>query len=192
MKISLSVWKAAAVELGAKVLQGTDFAHKSPLVYRIVGLAALGLVCVFLMPTAFFVQPGFGEEDSWRLALNKAFSDGWSFGDQVIWTYGPLGFLDARFPYGIPSFCYVCFDFLVVVLFLRLVLDVAKLEFDRGLALACLASLFIVKKVVSDMPSCTAFCLMVFLAGFCIQPAVLLQDEFWFRERRPLHPGFSV
>lgn len=109
------------------------------------------------------MQPGFGQEDSWRLALNKAFSDGWSFGDQVIWTYGPLGFLESRFPYGIAPLYYACFDFLVVAVFLRLALDAVRLEFDRGLALACLALLFIVRRLVSDMPSCTVFCLVVCL-----------------------------
>ena len=163
MKVSNSDCKAAPVDLPTRAFRGANLVGNSQLVYRIIRLAALGLVCVFLIPTAFFVQPGFGQEDSWRLALNKAFSDGWSFGDQVIWTYGPLGFLEARFPFGIPPFYYACFDVLVVVLFLRLALDSARLEFDRWLALACLASLFIVKKLISDMPSCTTFCLVILL-----------------------------
>jgi hypothetical protein len=50
------------------------------------------LACVFFVPTAFYVVPGFGSEDSWHLTINKALTEGWGFGDRIIWTYGPFGF----------------------------------------------------------------------------------------------------
>ncbi|HWX19838.1 MAG TPA: hypothetical protein VN578_08020 [Candidatus Binatia bacterium] len=115
------------------------------------------------MPTAFFVLPDFGTEPSWRLMLNRAFSEGWAFGDRVIWTYGPLGFLETRFPYGVSPWYYAGFDLLVLLLFFRLAIDVSKLKFDTALAWACVASLFTCKRLIHDQPSSALFVLIVYL-----------------------------
>ena len=40
-----------------------------------------------------FVVPEGTPDPSWQLALNHAAEYGLTFGDEVIFTYGPLGFL---------------------------------------------------------------------------------------------------
>jgi hypothetical protein len=126
-------------------------------------LIVLAFIFVFFVPTAFFVLPDFGTEPSWKLMLNKAFSDGWAFGDRVIWTYGPLGFLESRYPFGVSLYCYAMFDLLVLLLFVMLVLDVSRLKFDQLLGWACFASLFTCKRLIHDQPSAALFVLVIFL-----------------------------
>ena len=156
-------WKHVLAETVARTVQALDPAARSPLLYRGLAAAAVAGMCLFFLPTAFFVEPGFGLEASWRLLLNKAFSDAWVFGDRLIWTYGPFGFLESRFPQGVSPYCYAAFDALVVALFVRFALDVIRLKFDRPLLLACLSLLFIVKKLVNDMPSTALYCLVIYL-----------------------------
>jgi hypothetical protein len=125
-------------------------------------LLLLGL-CVFFLPTYFFDLPGFGAEASWKLTLSRAIYKGWGFGDQVIWTYGPLGFLEWRYPFGIHPGCYLAFDLLLLGLFLRFAIDVGKSNCDTVLAWACLASLFTVKRLIHDQPPVAVFCVLLYL-----------------------------
>ncbi len=150
-------------ETAAGTAAGMNLGARCKPAHRILGLAALAITAFFFLPAAFFVQPGFGLEASWRLLLNKALSEGWLFGDRLIWTYGPLGFLDSRFPQGLSLWHYASFDALVLALFVWFALDVVKLKLDRPLLLACLACLPIAKKLVNDMPSTAMFCLVIFL-----------------------------
>jgi len=40
------------------------------------------------------IRSGIGGDWSWVTALSYAAEHGWRFGDQIVWTYGPLGFLN--------------------------------------------------------------------------------------------------
>src|SRR5271154_1487435 len=117
-------WKGLVSQGFASAIQGLDFGVTRPLSSRLLGGLALAAMCVFFLPAHFFVNPDFGLEASWRLILNKAFSDGWPFGSRIIWTYGPCGFLESRYPFGISIFFYLIFDLFVLVVFLRWALDV--------------------------------------------------------------------
>ena len=120
-------------------------------------------LCVFFLPTSFYDLPGFGAEPSWKLTLTRAAYEGWGFGDRLVWTYGPLGFLEWRYPYGIHPACYLTFDLLLLCGFLRFALDVIKSKPDPIFACAGLASLFTVKRMLHDQPSVALYCLLVLI-----------------------------
>ncbi len=121
------------------------------------------LGCIFFVPTAFFVAPGFGSEDSWRLTINKALSEGWGFGDRIIWTYGPFGFYETRCPYGVSPLCFAALDLFVFLLFAWLAFDALRLRFDSVVAWAGAVTLFTVKRLIHDQASSALYCLIVYL-----------------------------
>ena len=129
----------------------------------VVRAAAVAFLSFFFVPTAFFVLPGFGMEPSWHLLMNKAFSEHWVFGERFIWTYGPLGFLEWRIPYGVSLWYYAGFDLLIVLLFLGLARDAVRLKFDWGLAAGCCAALFVAKALVNDVSPAALYCLVICL-----------------------------
>jgi hypothetical protein len=53
------------------------------------------LAIALLSWQALPLEPGPGLENSWHAALHMALHDGISFGNHLIFTYGPLGFLSA-------------------------------------------------------------------------------------------------
>ena len=62
---------------------------------RVLGWSALYFVLVagiFMFPT----MPGPGLDPSWRMALGYMFEHGMQFGRDVIFTYGPLGFIMSK------------------------------------------------------------------------------------------------
>lgn len=54
-----------------------------------VGWFLLVAACIFTFPN----KPSYDLDASWRMALGKFFLDGRQFGRDVVFTYGPLGFL---------------------------------------------------------------------------------------------------
>lgn len=123
----------------------------------------LVLACVFFVPASFYVVPGFGSEDSWRLTINKALTEGWGFGDRLIWTYGPLGFYETRCPYGISRLSFLGLDLFVLLVFTWLAFDVLKHKFDAAVAWACAVALFTCKRLIHDQASSAIYCVIVCL-----------------------------
>jgi hypothetical protein len=121
------------------------------------------LACVFFVPSSFYVVPGFGSEDSWRLTINKALTECWGFGDRIIWTYGPFGFYETRCPYGIGWLCFVGFDLLVFLVLAWLAFDVLKQKFDAAVAWACVITLFTCKRLIHDQASAALYCVIICL-----------------------------
>lgn len=121
------------------------------------------LACVFFSPSSFYVRPGFGSEDSWHLTINKAVTEGWGFGDRIIWTYGPLGFYETRCPYGISPLCFLGLDLFVLLVFVWLAFDALKLKFDSALAWACIVTLFTCKRLIHDQASSALYCVVICL-----------------------------
>lgn len=121
------------------------------------------LACVFFLPSEFYITPGFGSEDSWHLTINKAVTEGWGFGDRLIWTYGPLGFYETRCPYGISALCFAGLDLLVLLVFVWLAFDALKLKFDFALAVASVVTLFTCKRLIHDQASAAMYCVIIFL-----------------------------
>lgn len=63
-----------------------------PSVWKSLGRALIFLLlvtCIFTFPN----KPSFDLDASWRMALGRFFLDGLQFGRDVVFTYGPLGFL---------------------------------------------------------------------------------------------------
>lgn len=52
------------------------------------------LICVFTAAAPAHLLPGLDPDSSWRLVLNLARADGARYGPEVVFTYGPWGFLD--------------------------------------------------------------------------------------------------
>lgn len=55
---------------------------------------AAWLFCVFVAAAPAHLLPGLDPDASWRLVLNLVRGDGARFGPDVVFTYGPWGFLD--------------------------------------------------------------------------------------------------
>ena len=57
-----------------------------------------GLLFVLLVAALFSYPdyPSFGLDPSWAMALGQFFHDGLQFGPDVVFTFGPLGFLFAN------------------------------------------------------------------------------------------------
>jgi hypothetical protein len=123
----------------------------------------LVLACLFFLPSAFYVVPGFGSEDSWRLTINKALTEGWGFGDRIIWTYGPLGFYETRCPHGISPLAFAGFDLFVLLAFVWLAFDALKFQVDAVVAWACAITLFTCKRLIHDQASSAFYCVIIFL-----------------------------
>lgn len=68
----------------------TTLTKPTPLdwVFRVLGFIVLALVA-FHIPT----YPEQGLDASWRMALGKFFVEGRQFGTEVVFTYGPLGYI---------------------------------------------------------------------------------------------------
>ncbi len=72
-------------------------ARPTPLdwIFRILGFLALTLIA-FVLPDF----PASGLDSSWRMALGKFLLDGRQFGTEVVFTYGPLGFVMGKTYWG--------------------------------------------------------------------------------------------
>jgi hypothetical protein len=180
MQSALERVKAFA-QKGVEILRAKPRDAKGRLfVWTARGILLAG-AAIFFLPAEFFATPGFGLEPSWQITMNKAFSDGWIAGQRIIFEYGPLGFLEYRYPYGVSAIFYAGFDMLALLVFLRFTADVARLRLDKYLVAAGFALLFLSKQIVSTQPSATLFCLMVYLTlrnvripGFTASVALVL------------------
>ena len=62
----------------------------------------LFIIFLFLLPDHLVNLPPAGLESSWQIAINMAAANGWVFGKDIIFTYGPLGFLSTQIGLAIP------------------------------------------------------------------------------------------
>jgi hypothetical protein len=77
-------------------------------------VAAL-LLTIFLFPTAAFDFAALGIDPSWALSINMAVQQDLVFGRDWIFTFGPLGYLFTRNPYGIVNWPLLLYDVFVAV-----------------------------------------------------------------------------
>lgn len=73
----------------------TTFKAISPIVKVLWILIALAAV-FFVLPGTVLSVPAIGLDQSWTIALQVAHEKGLTFGRDLIFTYGPLGFLSTR------------------------------------------------------------------------------------------------
>ncbi len=132
------------------------------------------LLGIFALPSAFHRPGGFGLDPSWHMLINKVFSEGRVFGTQVVWTYGPFGFLEWRLPYGVSLCYYLAFDLLLLALAFRVGIDAVKSNPDRVTLAACIASLPALKALINDAAPAALFCFgLCFLLRMLRAPDIL-------------------
>lgn len=68
----------------------------------------------------------YGLDVSWQMALNYANINNWTWGKDVVFTYGPLGFFATRVGWGVSKWWFLLFDLLVVINFFFLFKDFLK------------------------------------------------------------------
>src|SRR5689334_3864844 len=63
--------------------------------FRALPWATLAVGVVLLLCSWYFPNPApsAGVDPSWEMGIHRALHDDLAFGRDVIWTYGPLGFL---------------------------------------------------------------------------------------------------
>lgn len=69
----------------------TDKQHKNKVFLLVIGLLLLGFCLLTILP--WVTGYGFELDQSWAIALHVAFANGLQFGKDLVYTYGPYGFL---------------------------------------------------------------------------------------------------
>lgn len=90
-------------------------------------LALLLGIWVFL-PSHLFSLPQYGLDPSWQIAMNLAFESSWTFGQDIVFTYGPLAFLATKNILGVNPFLVAAFSLAVWFLFVYAVWIVIQQE----------------------------------------------------------------
>gem|GEM_PF-680543 len=80
-----------------------------------------------------------GLDIAWEMTLNYARMHNWVWGKDIVFTYGPLGFLSTRIGLGISKWVFVLFDLFIVANFFFVFSDLIKRSGDKFLAVAILA-----------------------------------------------------
>jgi len=95
----------------------------------------LAFFIFLIFPNYFYSLPEEGLDNSWNIALHIAHRDHFIHGKDFVFTYGPLGVLNSRYPVSVNLFVYLIFDiyFLSVIFFI--LKDILKKQFSYGLAL---------------------------------------------------------
>jgi len=88
----------------------------------------LFLIFLLLLPDHLINLPPLGVDSSWQIAINLAFRDGLVFGKDIIFTYGPLGFLSTNLgleiPYG--NLWILLFNISIICILLFIVNQILK------------------------------------------------------------------
>lgn len=86
-------------------------------------------------PTAVDKGPSWlGLDISWQMTLNHAVVKNWTWGKDIIYTYGPLGFLATRIGLGVSRWVYVLFDLFLIANFFFLFKDFILTAYNKALA----------------------------------------------------------
>ncbi|MCE2788405.1 MAG: hypothetical protein LW630_00675 [Saprospiraceae bacterium] len=103
----------------------TSFFQKHDLIKKLL----LFLVTIYLFPKNIWKSPGIGLDPSWELSLNLALKHHLVWGKDIVFTYGPLGYLSTFIPVYASSFLiglYTLFVTFMAVFFLRYVYNAAS------------------------------------------------------------------
>lgn len=68
------------------------------------------LIGVLLIPNTMVTTPRLGLDPSWALTVNLALVNNRTFGDDYVFTYGPLGFLLTRLAIGLSKYSFLLYD----------------------------------------------------------------------------------
>ncbi|MBP6687976.1 MAG: hypothetical protein KA160_08970, partial [Lacibacter sp.] len=103
--------------------------------------------CLLTLPLKLIEQPAPGLGGSWRISINLALKEKLSWGDEYVFTFGPLGYLFTRIAAFVPQWHIIGFSFLVwlaILLIARYFILQSKLqskaELLAGMMIACMFS----------------------------------------------------
>lgn len=106
------------------------------------GIALLMAIACFTYPFVEYphlVNSGpnwLGLDVSWQVTLSYAIDNNWIWGKDIVYTYGPLGFLSTRIGIGISRWVFLAFDIYLITNFFFLFRDYLLKATDRFIALA--------------------------------------------------------
>jgi hypothetical protein len=112
--------------------------------------AGLLAICMVTVPFAIYsglVDKGpswYGLDVSWVMALNYASIKNYKWGTDIVYTYGPLGWLATRNGWGISRWIFVLFDGFIVVNFYYVFIDFIRATADKFLSIAILICMMLV------------------------------------------------
>jgi hypothetical protein len=106
-----------------------------------LGFIAL-LLAINMIPVPFVIYPTLvdkgptwhGLDVSFQMTLNHANVKNWSWGNDIIATYGPLGFLSTRIGWGVSRWVFLLFDLFLVINFFLVFRDFLRKAGDKFLA----------------------------------------------------------
>jgi len=83
-----------------------------------IALFLLFTVAIFQFPE----HPGSGIDPSWKMAMGQTFHDGRQFGSEVVYNYGPLGFLMGNTWFGLQFWSLVFWQLFVAMVFSAIII----------------------------------------------------------------------
>ncbi len=113
--------KNSASVLGAAAGRGVQWSRWLRRGERVL-FALLLIAAIFTFPDL----PALSLDPSWRLVLTRAFYEGWQFGHDVVFTYGPFGFLMGNTYDGTHFWVLVGWQLVQGVAFTAVILHVAE------------------------------------------------------------------
>jgi hypothetical protein len=103
--------------------------------------------CLLTLPLKLIEQPSPGLGGSWRISINLALKEKLSWGDEYVFTFGPLGYLYTRISAFVPQWhiiVFSCFVWLCILFITRYFILQSKLqrktELLAGIIIACMFS----------------------------------------------------
>lgn len=106
-----------------------DNSYTSPLVYVIAFVLAVHMFTFPFVMTPHLTDTGptwLGLDVSWQMTLSYANMKDWVWGKDIVYTYGPLGFLSTRIGWGVSRWVFVAFDLLLIINFFFVFKDFLK------------------------------------------------------------------
>ena len=100
-----------------------------------------------------------GLDSSWMMMMNHALIKHMVWGRDIIYNYGPLGFLSTRMGWGISAWVFILFDLFIVINFYFVFIDFIKQAYDKFMAILILVCTCLLLLVYpgSDLPWIISF-----------------------------------
>ena len=119
-----------------------EFVNRKRLIFKGFSFGIFALSMLLFLPTTIFRDTATGLDPSWMIGINLARSNHLVFGKDIVFTYGPLGYLSTRLPIGVSSLHYVVWDvFLYSNIAYILIYAIRKLDDYFSVFLVFLTSL---------------------------------------------------
>jgi hypothetical protein len=101
-----------------------------------------------LIPWYLYAAPDFGLDQSWGIAITWGFQKGFVWGKDIIFTYGPLGFLSTRFLNGISNWVLVLFDLFRIVQVLFITAFLFKKSFSWQVVVLTICGVLFLNQII--------------------------------------------